>query len=150
MQYMPMYWGDYLKDTSHLTMSQHGAYLLLLAHCWNKGKLPAMLKQCYSIAKAMDKQSQSDVEAVLNEFFILDVECYRHKRVEAEFAKAVEGHEKRVNAGKKGAEARKNKSSNASSNASAMRKHPYPDPYPYPDKSKPSYQAEDELRGVEA
>lgn len=135
-----MYWGDYLGDTAHLTQGQHGAYLLLIAHYWRKGSLPASPEQCYSIAKALDEQGRSNVDAVLAEFFRREGDCYRHGRIDLELAKAAESHERRVLAGQKrwqNAKAMNEQcSSIAPSNAPALHEQPQPHPQPHPE-SKP-------------
>jgi uncharacterized protein YdaU (DUF1376 family) len=66
--WMPLYVGDYLADTRHLSAAQHGAYLLLLMHYWAKGGLPADDQQLANIA-AMDMRQWKRNRATLAIFF---------------------------------------------------------------------------------
>jgi uncharacterized protein YdaU (DUF1376 family) len=81
--WMPVFIGDYLADTMHLSTEQHGAYLLLLFHLWRRGQLPdddVALAQITGLAgKAWSLQ-----RAVLAEFFEIREGQWQHGRVERE------------------------------------------------------------------
>ena len=118
--WMPLYVGDYLGDTSHLTQGHHGAYLLLMMHYWQKGMLQASLKHCFAVARAHAPEEQQAVEDVLQEFFILAGGFYQHRRIDAELSRvtkvSVANKEKAV----KAANARWNPPSNAPSIPQAL------------------------------
>lgn len=96
--WMPFYVSDYLADTGHLSCAEHGAYLMLIMHYWQKGSLPNDDKRLASIARATPEQWAS-MKATLSEFF---TEAWRHKRIEAELEKSKQAYERRALAGKKG------------------------------------------------
>ena len=96
--WMPLYVGDYLGDTGHLTTTQHGAYLLLMMHYWRKGELPDDDRQLSKITK-LPLKTWCDYRATLQDFFY---EGWKHKRIDAELAKMVRVSEKRAIAGQKG------------------------------------------------
>ena len=76
---MPLYVGDYLGDTGHLTTAQHGAYLLLMMHYWRKGELPDDDRQLAKITK-LPLRTWRDYRPVLAEFFPRWVEAQAHRR----------------------------------------------------------------------
>ncbi|HEY0912339.1 MAG TPA: DUF1376 domain-containing protein [Bradyrhizobium sp.] len=96
--WMPLYVGDYLGDTGHLTTMQHGAYLLLMMHYWRKGELPDDDRQLSKIAK-LPLRTWCEYRATLQDFFY---DGWKHKRIDAELEKMMRVSEKRSIAGQKG------------------------------------------------
>ena len=80
---MPVFIGDYLADTMHLSTEQHGAYLLLLFHLWRRGVLPDDDRALGQIA-GLSAKAWSTHRAVLAQFFELRDGLWRHGRVERE------------------------------------------------------------------
>ena len=80
---MPVYIGDYLADTMHLSTEQHGAYLLLLFHLWRRGILQdddVVLAQITGLSV----KAWSICRTVLAEFFEIRDGFWHHRRVERE------------------------------------------------------------------
>ena len=96
--WMPLYVGDYLGDTGHLTTPQHGAYLLLMMHYWRKGELPDDNSQLAKITK-LPLKTWCDYRPVLQQFFHSG---WKHKRIDAELHRMQRVSEKRASAGQKG------------------------------------------------
>lgn len=97
---MPLYVGDYLGDTGHLSTTQHGAYLLLMMHYWRKGELPDDDKQLAAITK-LPLRIWLDSREVIQAFFL---DGWRHKRIDDELFKMEEKTARRAAAGQKGGE----------------------------------------------
>jgi uncharacterized protein YdaU (DUF1376 family) len=96
--WMPLYVGDYLGDTGHLTTAQHGAYLLLMMHYWRKGELPHDDRQLSKITK-LPLKTWCDYRSVLQGFFH---DGWKHKRIDLELERMTRVSEKRAIAGQKG------------------------------------------------
>lgn len=93
--WMPLNVGDYLRDTAHLTALEHGAYMLLIMRYWQDGGLPSdeTLIRRYSLLTA---EQWSEAKPVLVALFD---EGWKHKRIDAELAKAADIIGKRKAAG---------------------------------------------------
>jgi uncharacterized protein YdaU (DUF1376 family) len=112
----PFYVGDYMRDTAHLSMLEHGAYRLLLDHYYSTGQpLPDDKKQLYRICRAFDEQEQISIDRVLQLFFKHDAKAkiYTQGKVQKEIEKKTDISEKR-------AQAAKNKGKNRPANAMQM------------------------------
>lgn len=104
--WMPLYIADYMRDTPHLSVEQHGAYFLLIMACWTRGgKLPNDPRQLAQIAR-MSPHSWRKSSDVLLEFFRVDGAIITHGRVLKELGRAAELSAKRSGAGTGGAASR--------------------------------------------
>ena len=92
----PEYPGDYARKTGHLSMAQHGAYLLLRQHYYSTGRpLPTNVPSLYRICGAIEDAEKADVRAVIDEFFTLEPDGYHNGRCDDELAKRRDIREKR-------------------------------------------------------
>ncbi|MBU8540214.1 YdaU family protein [Falsiroseomonas tokyonensis] len=106
--WMPLYIGDYLRDTGHLTGAEHGAYLLLLMQAWTRGGgLPTDDERLRHLAR-MDRREWAKARPAVLAFFYEDGGALRNRRMEIELARSQTVAEKRRSAGLLGAEKRWN------------------------------------------
>ena len=145
---MPLYIGDYLSDTMHLTTEQHGAYILLIMAYWkNGGPLPADDAMLAATCR-LSGDAWSIAKAVLIRFFTVsdDGMTWVHERIDRELSGAAENKQRRIVRAKNAAEARWG--NDAKSNATSMRQAmldecPSPSPSPIKIKSSCNQQADD-------
>jgi uncharacterized protein YdaU (DUF1376 family) len=107
LPYMPMYWGDYWRDTGHLSDSEHVAYLRLISHYWQHGSLPNDDTRLARIA-GRSAAEWSAMRDTLSEFF---KEGWTHPRIDRDRADAVLKRAVYADRAKKAAGARWNASS---------------------------------------
>ena len=96
--WIAFYMGDYQKKTQHLDTLQHGAYFLLLQHCWTNGSIPAEPASRAAIAR-MPLKAWQKIAPIIDPFFDGDG---RNKRASEEIEKAEIIRTKRAIAGKQG------------------------------------------------
>jgi uncharacterized protein YdaU (DUF1376 family) len=97
LPYMPLFVGDYLRDTRHLTTEEHGAYFLLILEYWAKGgKLPdddAQLARIVNLSPAKWRK----VKPIVKQFFQVQ-DGWHHKRIDEELDYAAARRERARNA----------------------------------------------------
>lgn len=121
--YMPFYVGDYMADTAHLSHLENSAYLLLIFSYWQRGSLPTEPAKLARIARVTDAE-WTEIEPTIAAFFDAD---WKHKRIEAELAKAKVRALKASNAGKASAERKLHSESTPSApQAELAPNHPNP------------------------
>lgn len=110
MHYYQFNIGDYRKDTSHLSLLEHGIYRLLLdTYYLDEGPLcsdKAKLMRTHCIRSADEVQA---LENVLEDFFELTEDGYFHKKCDEELTKVYEKSAKARAAAEKRWDKKRNK-----------------------------------------
>lgn len=145
--YMPFYPGDYLGDTMHLTLEEHGAYLKLLFCMWRAGGWldddTKKICQILSITKGRWERLKPSLEG----FFLYHDGKFSQQRLLAEREKSSEKSAKNALNGKQGGIAKHKKNINTNlanatnslkRNASIARVPSVPEPESEPSKEEKS------------
>lgn len=123
MNYYERHIGDYLKDTAHLSLLEHGVYTRLMdVYYTREGSIPAA--EAARLVGARSKDEREALAAVLAEFFVLADGAHQQDRCEREIARFQDKQAK----AKRSAEVRwgarqSHSEGNASAGADAMRTH---------------------------
>ena len=87
--FLPLYTGYYLRDTQHLSCSEHGIFLKFLMHCWDqKGPLPKDERKLMGICNARSGDEVEAMRRVLNEFFTAMDDGHYNGRMQREIDRA--------------------------------------------------------------
>jgi uncharacterized protein YdaU (DUF1376 family) len=94
MNYYRRYVGDYLKKTIRLSMTEHGAYGLLLDFYYAEEKpIPLDVEEVYVICRAVRPDDQKAVQKVLGAYFTKAEDGWHNQRADEEIAAAVQARE---------------------------------------------------------
>ena len=81
MNWYPRYPGDYMRDTAHLSLTEHGAYNVLLDHYYaTGGPLPDRHEALIRICRAYEDTEKQAVKSVADAFFPVNGDGMRHNR----------------------------------------------------------------------
>jgi uncharacterized protein YdaU (DUF1376 family) len=115
LPFMPMYWGDYWRDTTHLSDAEHVSYLKLISHYWQHGSLPSEDARLARIAGRSESEWLS-MKPMLQAFF---KDSWSHARIDRELIRQKAAHEGNSARAKKAAAARWSKDQSLSSDDDA-------------------------------
>jgi len=102
MNFVKLYIGDYQRDTGHLSIAEHGAYLLMLQHYYATEKPLPIGKALHRLLRAESKADRDAVDSVAAQFWKSQDGGLINERAVEEIQKAE--HQRTVNreVGKKG------------------------------------------------
>ena len=97
--WMPLYVGDYLRDTQRLSLEAHGAYMLLIMDYWISGPPDDDDEQIARILR-ISREKWGKIKAQILPFFVSIDGQLRHPRIDREKSDSMTN---RLNAKIKGA-----------------------------------------------
>lgn len=132
--FIPIYVGDYIKDTQDLSLLEHGVYFKLIINYWNnQGALTNDIERLKRLCNAISNAEADALAYILHKFFEEKNNTFYHKRIEKELKLANDKRKQSKDRAKKAANARWN----ATSNAQAMLEEcPSPTPSPLKKNNK--------------
>lgn len=86
MNYFKLWIGDYQRDTPHLSVLEHGAYLLMLQHYYAMEKPLPTGRALHRMLRAEDKATRDAIDAVAAQFWTKTPEGLVNTRADAEIA----------------------------------------------------------------
>lgn len=88
MNYVEHHFGDYARDTGHLSLLEHGVYRQLLdLYYVREAPLPLDKRALCRLIRATSATERRALDSVLEDFFLVSEDGYRHKRCDAEIAR---------------------------------------------------------------
>ena len=113
--YYSWYPGDYLRDTQDLSLTEHGAYRIMLDHYYCEYELPSDCSRLYRICRAFSEDERHAVDSIANRYFKENGNgLLINKRAEIEIEKRKEFIKNQSEKGKKSGKSRREKSNRGS------------------------------------
>ncbi|WP_020163774.1 YdaU family protein [Methyloversatilis discipulorum] len=88
MNFFKLYIGDYQRDTAHLSVTEHGAYMLMLQHYYATEKPLPTGKALHRMLRAQDKAERDAIDAVVAQFWTVTDDGLINGRADEEITKA--------------------------------------------------------------
>lgn len=95
MNFVKLYIGDYQRDTAHLSIAEHGAYLLMLQHYYATERPLPTGKALFRLLRAETKTERDAIESVVSQFWTESAAGLINRRADEEIRKAE--HQRAVN-----------------------------------------------------
>ena len=95
MNFFKLYIGDYQRDTAHLSVTEHGAYLLMLQHYYATEKPLPVGKALHRMLRAQDKAEREAIDVIVVQFWRETPDGLVNNRGTKEIGKAE--HQRTVN-----------------------------------------------------